>query len=52
MSSYLHIDNKGKDMLIHDEGPTQGSGDAKLAAEAISPINVTQPNKTFVLSTL
>ena len=25
MSSTVHIDNKGKDILIFGEGPTQGS---------------------------
>ena len=27
MSSSAHIDNKGKDILIHGKGPTQGFGE-------------------------
>ena len=34
MSSYVHVDNKGKDILILDEGPTQGLDDMKLKIEA------------------
>ena len=50
MSSYVHIDNKGKELLILGERPTQGLDDITLTAEAIYPINFTQPNKRFVLS--
>ena len=50
MSSSLHIDNKGKHFLILGERPTQGLDDTTLTAEAIYPINFTQPNKRFVLS--
>ena len=50
MSSYVHIDNNRKDIVILDEGPTQGLNDNTVTAEAIYPINFTQPNKTFVLS--
>ena len=50
MSSSVHIDNKGKDILILGEGPTQGLNDTTLTAEAIYPINLTQPNKRFILS--
>ena len=50
MSSSVHIDNKNKDTLILAEGPKQGLDDASLRAEAIYPINFTQPNKIFVLS--
>ena len=41
MSSYVHVDNKGKGILILDEGPTQELDDAALTAEAKYPINVT-----------
>ena len=34
MSSALHIDNKGKDILILGEGPTQGLDHTTLTAEA------------------
>ena len=50
MSSYVHIDNKGKDILILGEGPTKGLDDTTLTGEAIYPINFTQPCKRFVLS--
>ena len=46
----MHVDNKGKDILILDERPTQGLDDTTLTAEAKYPINFTQPNKRFVLS--
>ena len=48
--SYVHIDNKNKDILILGEGPTQGLNDTTLTAEARYPIYFTQPNKRFVLS--
>ena len=50
MSASVHVDNKGKDILILGEGPTQGLDDTTLTAEAKYPINFTQPNKRFVLS--
>ena len=30
----MHVDNKNKDILILGEGPTQGSDDTTLIAEA------------------
>ena len=42
MSSSLHIDNEGKDILIIGEGPTKGLDDTTLIAEARYPINFTQ----------
>ena len=45
----MHIDNKGKDILILGKGPTQGLDDTALAAKTKYPINFTQPNKIFVL---
>ena len=50
MSSSVHIDNKNKDISILREGPSQGLDDTTLTAEAIYPINFTQPNKRFALS--
>ena len=47
MSSSVHTDNKGKDILILSEGPTQGLDDTTLTAEAIYPIDVTQLNKSL-----
>ena len=34
MSSSVHVDNKGKDILILGKDPTQGLDDAALSAEA------------------
>ena len=45
----MHIGNKGKEILILGEGPTQGLHDTKLTAEAKYPINFTQSEKRFVL---
>ena len=50
MSSSVHIDNKNKDILILGEGPSKALDDTTLTAEAKYPINLTQPNKRFVLS--
>ena len=50
MSSSVYIDNKGKDILILSEGPTQWLDDTTLTAEAKYPINFTQSGKRFVLS--
>ena len=35
MSSSVHVDNKGKDILVLGKGPTQGLGDHSLTAEKI-----------------
>ena len=50
MSSSVHIDNKGKDILILGEGPTQVLGDTTLTSGTKCPINFTQSGKRFVLS--
>ena len=50
MSSSVHIDNKGKDVLILGEGLTQGSDDTTLTAEAKYPIKLTQSNRKFCWS--
>ena len=50
MNSSMHIDNKNKDILILDEGPTQRLADITSTAEAKYPINFTQLRKRFVLS--
>ena len=49
MNSSVHVDNKGKDILILREGSTQGLNHI-LKAEAKYPINFTQSRKIFVLS--
>ena len=55
MSSSVHgkryvIREKGKDILILCEGPTQGLHDITLTAEAKYSINFTQSGKRFLLS--
>ena len=47
MNSSVHICNKGKDILILGDGPTQGLDDTTLTAEAIYSINFTQSKKKF-----
>ena len=50
MSSSVHADNNGKDILILDKGPTHALNDTTLTAEGKYPINFTQSGKRFVLS--
>ena len=50
MSSLVHFNNKGKDILILGEGTTQGLDDTTLTAEAKYPVNFTQAGKRSVLS--
>ena len=53
MSSSVHVDNKGKDILILGEGPTQGLDDTTLTAEAKYPITFTESGKKiYIKSTL
>ena len=40
MSSSVHVDYKGKDILILGEGLTQGLDDTTLTAEANVPLNL------------
>ena len=47
MNSSVHIDNKGKDILVLCEEPTQGLDDTTIKTEATYLINFTQPNKRF-----
>ena len=47
--SSVHIDNKGKNILILGEGPAQGLDDTTLTAETKYPISFTQSVKRFVL---
>ena len=49
MSSSVHVDNKEKDILILGEGPTQGSDDTTLTAEARYAINFTQSGKKICI---
>ena len=41
MSSSVHVDNEGKDILILGNGPRQGLDGTKLTAEAKYPLNFT-----------
>ena len=50
MSSSVHVDNKGKDILILGKGPTQGLGEHSLTAEKMYSINFTVTNVQFCLS--
>ena len=50
MNSSIHIDNKGKDILILGKGPTQGLGENSVTAEKIYSINFTFTKKKFCLS--
>ena len=49
MNSSVHIDNKGKDILIFGDGPTQGLDDSTLTVEVKYSINFTQSNRKFCL---
>ena len=50
MSLSMHVDSKGKGILILGERPTQGLHYTTLTAEAKHPINFTQSGKRFALS--
>ena len=55
MSSFAHLDNKWKDILIHGEAPKQELDDSAEAEEALTaeakyPINFTQSGRRFALS--
>ena len=47
MNSSIHIDNKGKDILILGIGPTQGLGENSLTAEKMYSINFTVTKTKF-----
>ena len=50
MNSTVHIDNKGKDILILGDGPTQRLVGTTFTAEDRYSMNFTQSNRTFCLS--
>ena len=50
MSSSIHIDNKGKDILILGLGSTQWLGENSLTAEKMHSINFTVTKNKFCLS--
>ena len=49
MNSSIHIDNKGKDVLILEKRPTQGLGEHSLTAEKMHSIDFTVTKKKFLL---
>ena len=49
MSSSVHGDNKGKDILIVVEGPIQGLDDTTLTTDAKYPIKFTQSGKKICI---
>ena len=49
MSSFVHVDNKNKNIFFLCEEPTQGVDDT-LTVEAKYPINFTQSGSRFVVS--
>ena len=50
MNSSIHVDNRGKDILILGKGPTQGLGEHSLTAEKMYSINFIVTKKKFCLS--
>ena len=50
MSSYVHVDNKGKDILMLGKGLMQGLHDTALTAEAQYSINFSRWKRKFCLS--
>ena len=50
MNSSIHVDNKGKDILILGKGPTQGLGEHSLTAEKMYSVNFTDHRKKYCLS--
>ena len=47
MNSSIHIDNKGKDILILGKGPTRGLDEHLLTAEKMYSINFALTEKKF-----
>ena len=50
MNSSIHVDNKGKDILILGKEPTQELGENSLTAEKMHSINFSKDNLKFCLS--
>ena len=50
MNSSIHVDSKGKDILILGKGQTQGLGEHSLTAEKMYSINFSKDNTKFCLS--
>ena len=50
MSSSVHLDNKGKGILILGKGPTQGLSEHSLTAEKMYSVNFTDNGEKYCLS--
>ena len=50
MSSSVHFDNKGKDILILGKDPTQGLGEHSLTAEKMYSVNYTDHRKKYCVT--
>ena len=50
MSSSVHFDNKGKDILILGKDPTQGLGEHSLTAEKVYSVNYTDHRKKYCVT--
>ena len=50
MSSSVHVDNKGKDILVLGKGPMQGLGEHSLTAEKMYSVNFTDNGEKYCLS--
>ena len=50
MSSSVHVDNKGKDILILGKGPTPGLGEHSLTVEKMYSVNLTDHRVKYCLS--
>ena len=50
MNSFVHVDNKGRDILILRKGLTQGLSQHSLSAEKLYSINFATVNRNSCLS--
>ena len=50
MSSSVHVDNNGKEILILGKDPTQGLGEHSLITEKMYSVNATNHRKKYCLS--
>ena len=48
MNSSIHVDNKGKDILVLGIGPTQGLGEHSLTAEKMYRLILAKIIQNFV----
>ena len=50
MNSFVHVDNKGEDILILGKGPTQGLGEHSWTPENMYSVNFTDNGDKYILS--